>query len=219
MASGINTRTGCSSQFLQLQHLTSCQAETLSTAEWPYPSPWQEKDGWRWTVWRVVGSIQKLTWRETERQGIVKSFVLIVSGADAELGLAGRHIGSMFSITSSAMPSSPWRDPPNNRTKVRPCAFLFVISISGQWEIWMAGHYFLSQLKWWLLSLALGCTEWQESSQRPIVESLWKPVQSKHAITTVRNVSCRAILMALAGCMPGFMQRVSKDKYLYRLDA
>lgn len=116
-------------------------------------------------------------WRETERQGIVKSFVLIVSGADAELGLAGRHIGSMFSITSSAMPSSPWRHPPNNRTKVRPHAFLFVISTSGQWEIWMAGPYLLSQLKWWLLSLALDCTEWQESSQRPMLESLWKPVE------------------------------------------
>lgn len=70
------TRTGCCSQFVQVQHLTPYQAEMLSTAEGPHSSLWEKKGGWRWNVWRLLGSTQKLTAKEIWETGNFNEFCL-----------------------------------------------------------------------------------------------------------------------------------------------
>lgn len=98
----------------------------------------------------------------------------------------GRHIGSVSSVTSSIMPSRPSREPPNNR--IGHLHFLLWYA-SHYSKKWMAGPYlFFYLLTGWLFSLALECTEWRESNQWPMLGQVWKAVQSKHAISTSRNV-------------------------------
>lgn len=100
-------RTGCSSQFLQLQHLRFCQAEMLSTAEWPHPSLWQEKDVWRWTVWRLLGSIQKLTSKGNWETGNCQEFCLNSAWTCRRIRSFWKTHWSVLFKTSFAMPSSP----------------------------------------------------------------------------------------------------------------
>lgn len=151
-------RAACCSRFVQVQHWTPRQAEMLSTADRPHSSLWKEKGDWRWNVWRLPGSPQKLTAKGVWETGNFKELSLSSAWSWCRMRPWWQRWCSEFSSTDQ--PVEPEENHQITQHNLHHSHFLLasVRDTNGRTLL------FLPQLKW---RLALEC------GKRGSVTNVW----------------------------------------------